>query len=350
MLKYSAGIDISHKTFDACLSVIDAEQKVKVMASRKFSNNEKGFAGLHEWLQKQIKRKDLPLVITMEATGVYYENCALYLFKKGNSVCVVLPNKAKKYLQATGLKSKNDKIDAKGLARMGAEQSLKAWEPMKEYFYQLRSLTRQQQSLQELKTNITNQLHADENGMFQNELVIVQLNKLAYTIDNQIDNIEKSIKEHINSDQEVATKAKNICTIKGVGVLTVAIVLAETNGFGLFVNGSQLVSYAGYDVVENQSGTHHGKTRISKKGNGRLRRAMHMPALSVVRCKQTAFLNLFERTLEKHNIKMKSYVAVQKKLLVLIYALWKKNEAYDNGYQIKLASAQETAPQLKKAA
>ena len=32
--------------------------------------------------------------------------------------------------------------------------------------------------------------------------------------------------------------------------------------------------------------------------------------------------------MEKHNVKMKAYVAVQKKLLVLIYTLWKKNEAF----------------------
>ncbi|HEX8574744.1 MAG TPA: hypothetical protein VF677_00465, partial [Flavobacterium sp.] len=35
---------------------------------------------------------------------------------------------------------------------------------------------------------------------------------------------------------------------------------------------------------------------------------------------------------EKHGIKMKSYVAVQKKLLVLIYHIWKKNEQYDSSY------------------
>jgi len=32
---------------------------------------------------------------------------------------------------------------------------------------------------------------------------------------------------------------------------------------------------------------------------------------------------------------MKSYVAVQKKLLVFIYALWKNNTAYDIGYRNK---------------
>jgi hypothetical protein len=89
-------------------------------------------------------------------------------------------------------------------------------------------------------------------------------------------------------------------------------------------------------VVENQSGRHIGKTKISKKGNSRIRRALFMPAFSVVTYKQTPFLNLYERTLAKHNIKMKSYVAVQKKLLTTIYALWKNEVEYDENYNQKV--------------
>lgn len=32
---------------------------------------------------------------------------------------------------------------------------------------------------------------------------------------------------------------------------------------------------------------------------------------------------------------MKSYVAVQKKMLTIIYALWKKNEAFEENYGLK---------------
>ena len=149
---------------------------------------------------------------------------------------------------------------------------------------------------------------------------------------SKLKRLKRLLKSMWLSNDEVADKVKKITKIKGVGVLTIATLIAETNGFALFSTAPQLVSYAGYDVVENQSGNHKGKTRISKKGNSRIRRALHMPALSVVRWEQTPFLNLFERTLEKHNLKMKSYVAVQKKLLVVIYALWKKNEEYDNNY------------------
>jgi transposase len=242
-----------------------------------------------------------------------------------------------------GLKSKNDSIDAKGLAQMGAEQSLNLWHPLGKYFYTLRILTRHHQNLQEQKTLFTNQLHALKYGMYRSKDVEKQLQKMVDLIDRQIEQVEDQIKLHLGSNQQVLEKVNNIIAIKGVGMLTVATLLAETNGFILFENARQLVSYAGYDVVENQSGKHNGKTRISKKGNSHIRRCLFMPALSVVTHKQKPFLLLYKRTFEKHHVKMKSYVAVQKKLLTTIFALWKRNEVYDENHSSK---SKEQEPEL----
>lgn len=69
-------------------------------------------------------------------------------------------------------------------------------------------------------------------------------------------------------------------TIKGVGLITIAIVVGKTQGFAMINNCKQLASYAGYDIVQRESGTSvKGKTSISKKGNSRIRVAMHFPAL-----------------------------------------------------------------------
>ena len=70
-------------------------------------NTKKGFESLNDWIIKH-QIQSIPVVICMEATGIYHENCAYYLYEKGFNVSVVLPNKAKKYLECLGLKSKND--------------------------------------------------------------------------------------------------------------------------------------------------------------------------------------------------------------------------------------------------
>lgn len=333
-LKYSTGTDISKESFDACLSVIKTSQRVTIKATRKFKNTPSGFREFIAWQKKGLK-EDIPHVITVEATGVYYESFALAMHKEGFSVSVVLPNKSKKYLQAKGLKSKNDKIDAKGLAQMGAEQCLEKWEPFSESIYELRSLTRQHEDLQNQRTMIMNKLEAINHAAYRNSFIGKQLKKMQGFIEKQIGEISFQIEKSIEKDGALKSKIENICKVKGLGILTVATIVAETNGFKLFRNQRQLVSYAGYDVVQNQSGKKEGKTKISKKGNSHIRRALHMPALNVVRYEQGGFLNLQARIFERSGYKMKGYVAVQRKLLILIYTLWKKDEEFDANYYRK---------------
>ena len=101
-LKYSVGLDVSSKKINGCISVINEKQHVTFKSKIVFSNN------LEDWIVKWHKAHKVPLVIYMEATGIYHENCALYLFEKNYKTSIVLPNKAKKYLECLGLKSKND--------------------------------------------------------------------------------------------------------------------------------------------------------------------------------------------------------------------------------------------------
>jgi transposase len=335
MIKYSVGIDISKTEFHACLSSIDEKQVVKVTRSGKFSNTKAGFIELERWIRCSCSNKAIPISILMEATGVYYENCALYLFLNKFNVSVVLPNKSKKYMGALGIKTKNDKVDAKALSCMGAQQALDLWEPMGKFFYELRSITRHGQSLKELKTSVNNQLEAIAHSMYPCKVTIKSLKVMQTAIEKQLKLNEKAMLLHIKTNPEVKEKMANITAMKGISDLTVAVILAETNGFELFENIPQLISYAGYDVIENQSGKHTGKTKISKKGNSRIRRALHMPSLCMVTHEVKIYKDLYDRTFEKHGIKMKSYVAIQKKILTIIYTLWKKNEKFDEHYETR---------------
>nr|WP_260171646.1 IS110 family transposase [Pedobacter cryoconitis] len=337
-------MDISMKDIHTCLSVIDNRQQVKVQATKKFDNNEHGFKAMLVWLNRHKKEDEIPLICVMEATGVYYEECAFFLFKAGFETAVVLPTKAKKYMQALGFKTKNDKMDSVGLACMGAQQCLELWKPLDAFFYTLRALTRHHQSLQELKTSLNNQLHADENSIYSNKKVKKQLRTLILNINKQLRETEKNVHAHLYSDDKIAERVDHIVAIKGIGHMTVATVLGETNGFLLFKSISQLISYAGYDVIENQSGNHKGKTKISKKGSSHIRRVLHMPAFNMIRYDVGNMKIFFDRILARHNKKMKAYVAVQKKLLALIYTLWQKNEEFKPQAQWVALKSDSTAP------
>ena len=110
-------------------------------------------------------------------------------------------------------------------------------------------------------------------------------------IEKQILECKKEIQEVINSETELSEKVEKLVEIKGVGILTIATVIAETQGFEHFKSVKQLVSYTGLDVVQRESGTSiKGKTRISKKGNKYIRRALYMP--SIVACRYNENLRL----------------------------------------------------------
>lgn len=147
-------------------------------------------------------------------------------------------------------------------------------------------------------------------------------------IEKQVAEIEHEIKDLVNSEPAIKAKIEKVCTIPGIGFSTAVTVIAETSGFNLIRNSRHLVSYAGLDVIQKQSGTSvRGRAHISKRGNAHLRQCLHLPAFSAVR-HNLPMQALHKRIVEKQSIKMKGYVAVQRKLLMLIYTLWKKDEVY----------------------
>ena len=70
---------------------------------------------------------------------------------------------------------------------------------------------------------------------------------------------------------------------------------------------------------------------------------MHMPALAAIRHDER-FKAIFARLVAKHGIKMKAAVAVQRKLLELIYIIFKTEKAYDKQYLQKTREQHTATP------
>ncbi|OAV65856.1 Transposase IS116/IS110/IS902 family protein [Bacteroidales bacterium Barb6] len=75
--------------------------------------------------------------------------------------------------------------------------------------------------------------------------------------------IETQIRKLVEEDRELEEKIDRITKVKGLGLIAVVTVLCETNGFRLFYNIWQAVSYAGLDAVLKESDKFKGKTGIS---------------------------------------------------------------------------------------
>lgn len=344
VIKQCVGIDVSQNEIDVMFGTYDLEQNVEFLKSRKFKNSPKSFSEFLKW-SKKLSTPGIPLVFVMEATGVYHENLACFLNDNGQKVSVVLPNRASHYAKSLAIKTITDKEASRCLTRMGLEKKMDIWVKPDPIFNLLKQLTREREQLQKAKTVCSNQIHAETKSAWTNKESVKRAKTRIKILVTQIKEIEKEINSAIENNPEIKRRTEFVTSIVGIGTITAATVVGETNGFLLIENKRQLVSYSGYDVIRKDSGTSvHSKPRISKRGNRHIRKAMHLPALCSIKYDENN-KDQFKTLVQKHGIKMKAAVAIQRKLLVLMYTLWKKEQYYDPNFesQIKKNRATEVA-------
>jgi transposase len=283
---------------------------------------------------KKYQDASIPVRYVMEATGVYHEEFAYSLVDEGKEVSIVLPNKISNYFRTLEVKTITDKTSAEAIMRFGLERKLDSWRRPNATFRKLRHLTRERDQIVEERTSVKNQLHAEGAGYDPHPGSLKRMKKREQLLDAQEKEIKADIASIVKNDDQLQALIIILTTIPGVGVLTAVTVLAETNGFDLIRNKRQLTSYAGLDVREKQSGTSiRGKASISKRGNRSLRKAMYFPALTAIRG-DGRFKTIYANLVAKHGIKMKAAVAVQRKILELMYTLYRNNAVYDDNYQL----------------
>ena len=331
-VKEVVGIDISKDSFDVQFAIVDAQQQQRFVALAQFRNSLPGFRKLSRWAKKMVGTSTAPLWFVMEATGVYHEHLAYYLAQQNQRVAVVLPTKMKNYVKSLDIKSKTDRLDARAIAQFGLERMLQPWQPPSIQVRTLKALVREYDAATEQLTKIKNQLHAKDHSYQPARQTLARLHAQHRLFETQLKAIEDEIHALVEDDDNLHARIGNITSAQGVGFMTAVRVIGETNGFALITNAKQLTSYAGFDVRIKQSGLRSGKPAISHRGNSNLRRAMFMPALAATRCNPT-LRRFYLRLVRTKANKMVAPVAVARKLLCLIYALWRDNVPYQRNYR-----------------
>jgi transposase len=348
VIKQVLGIDVAQKELVVCLGRMYNDLALELYAHKTFANTTTGFGLLMLWITR-LTEGNIPVRYVMEATGVYHESFAYFLRDQCQEVSVVLPNKISNYARTLAVKTVTDRTASEAIAQFGLERSLDTWEKPLPIYKNMKQLTRERGQVIEERSMVKNQLHAENAEAEPNKSSLKRINQRIVLLNKQEKEIAKEITALIKTDEKISEAVALLCSLTGVGTLTAAIVLGETNGFELIRNKRQLTSYAGLDVKEKQSGTSvKGKPKISKKGNRFLRKAMHLPALSAIRHDER-FKAIFVRLVSRHGIKMKAAVAVQRKLLEMMYTLYKTNTKYDKDY-FKNKEAEKIETESKEAA
>lgn len=331
ILKHIVGIDISMNTFEARFGSLDTQQQAVLSPSQSFSNAVGGFKRLVRWTARFKPSPEIPIVFVMEATGVYYERLAHFLVANKFAVAVVLPNKIRNYTKSLQSKSKTDPLDAAAITRFGLDRPMNLWTPPSDAVKALHNLSREHHALKATITSIKNQRHALKASFGPQQHSLRRKEQLLKFLQHQADQVQEELHELVDNDPVLSQRVRAICSTKGIGFLTVVTVLAETRCFEHVTCQKQLASYAGLDVVFNDSGLRKGKTSISRRGNAFLRTAVFMPALAAARS-NPRFKELYQRLVAKGKNKKLALIAVARKLLLLIYALWNNDSRYDPNY------------------
>ena len=332
-LKQSLGIDVSKLNLSLSLGSLN-EKLVKEFESHPdVSNDLKGYKVLLKWLKASVD-SEVELLVVMEATGVYHQGIAHYLYEQGYSVCVMQSGRVKRYAQSLDQRSKTDALDSRMLSMLGLERNIRLWHPPSEELQELKGLSRERSSLLNDRTMETNRQGAIASSVHNNARALKRHKIRLKLLNTQIAAVEEDMQLLISKNEVLKRKLDYLTSIPGISFISAATVTGETLGFESIVNAKQLASYAGYDVVLRESGNFKGKTRISKKGNSHIRAVLHMPSMTCVRCNPT--LKQFYNRLKPNKAKpLVALVAVQRKLLILMYTLWKNEENYDAEFEIK---------------
>ena len=312
------GIDISKKDFHVFLLKEERGSKPK-----KFTNNTEGFESLNQWLKKQGVEE---LHACMEATSIYGDALAEFLYEAGYQVSVVNPARIKGFAKSELLRTKTDSVDAALIARFCAAIKPSFWKPTPFEVKELQALLRRLESL-------TQMYQQEENRLETATVSVAKLTRAHWEyIKEQQAEIKKMISDHFDQHPHLKQQRELLTSIPGIGEQTAAVLLAEVGRIEDYKNARQLAAYAGLTPCERSSGTSvHGKTRLSCTGNVRLRKALYMPEVVAMRC-NPLLKAMTERLLGRKKVKMQVIGALMRKLVHLAFGILKSQKPFDPTY------------------
>lgn len=315
MSRIVIGVDISKLKFDA--TILFENNKIK---QRKFDNTHSGFKDFIKWIKLN---KGEEAHICMEATGVYGDALATFLYDSGITVSMVNPLQIKGFAQSMLSRNKTDQTDATLIAHFCRAMQPKTWQPAPEHVRVLQALVRRLEALESMNRQELNRLGvAPEHIKCSIEAVIKKISE-------EIKLIKNKIKDHITKNPDLNDKSKLLQSIPGVGPATIMQVLAFIGDPSLFDNAKKLSAFVGLNPKQNQSGTSiNGRTRLSKMGNANLRKAFYMPA--VVALRYNPIIKAFSERLKASGKMMMVIIgAAMRKLLHIIYGVLKNETPFN---------------------
>lgn len=315
------GIDVSKETLDLRLHSVKQQEVV--------DNNIAGLKKMHRWILKQVE-PGTRLFFCFEHTGLYAVPLQLYLEEMGLDYVQVSGLQVKRSLGIQ--RGKNDRIDAQKLAEYVYLHrdtlrpfKLKSVQVLRlKYLLSLRSrLVRQRggftASVKEYKAFL---------ALGNTDALIHSQGQMIKAYDKQIVILEKEIKQVIASDEKLQEQYSLATSVKGIGMISAAYMIALTNGFTAFKTWRQFACYAGSAPFEHQSGKSvWARTRISQYANKQMKTILTNAAQSAIQY-SPEIRQYYQRRIKEGKQKKVVVNIIRNKLISRVFAVINRGKPY----------------------
>jgi transposase len=306
------GIDMSKDSFHAAFN----EREVGI-----FPNTKEGIEMFLSSLEKKnITKKNA--AIGVEATGVYHLLFCNQLKSQSWHVAVINPLESHRMIMS-GLRSvKTDRHDAIAIRNMVLLGKGYPFLDTSEILA-LKALVSERQTLVRMRTTAKHQKHTQ--GIRRSAITVPfhdSFPELFAVLSKEIRILEKSMQTYAKETQCL------LKSIPGIGKTTAAILVAFVSDVHRFATPEKLVAYIGMDPRVFQSGTSvQGKGYITKHGNTYLRHMLFNAAF-VARRYNPALETYYKKKINEGKHYYSAMCAVERKLIHVIYAVWKRGTPF----------------------
>jgi transposase len=324
----SCGIEVSAKEL-----LVRLRRQGELQPLRNFTNTPEG----REMIIRYLRQAGRVVRVCLESSGLYGLDLALALSAApGLEVMVANPRAVRHFATALMKRSKSDPVDAGVLEEFAARMPFQAWSRPSPAALALHALARRLRELVEIQTAEKNRQHAA--GLSETIPTAVRRD-LARSLRAQqraVERLTRAARKLIAQDPQLRERYELLDSIPGIGETSAVQLLGELAVLAPDLDARQWVAYAGMDPRQYSSGSSvHKKPRISKAGNKHLRHSLFMPALVAVQ--HDPYLGAFyQHLLAKGKFKMQALVAVMRKLLHAIHAMFKNHQPYDGSKLFQL--------------
>lgn len=315
------GVDVSKAKLDCAWLKENNKIKAKAVA-----NSPEGWQQLVKWAHENSGCEISGLHFVMEATGIYHENLAAWLYGQGTKVSVVNPAHVKHYAQSLGVQTKNDKKDSTVLARYGQREQPSLWQPAAPEARTLKALLAR---LAAVEKDLQREKNRQEKALVSDtpEAVLNSIADMVGHFEDERASLGKLIDEHIKAHKNLKGNQALLESIPGVGKVVSQQMLVVL-GSHQFVSASQCAAYLGLVPVQKESGSSlKNRPQLAKNGNPAIRAKLYMATVTATRYNPDIKAQ-YQRLTGQGKSKMSALAAAMRKLVQICYGVIKHQQPY----------------------